>query len=54
MSEEAFEHGDELNRRKFLTGIIGVVAAAVSAIIGLPAIGYLISPGVKKQNEDDG
>jgi len=53
MSEERFGHGDEIGRRKFLTGIIGVVAAAVTAVIGLPAIGYLISPGVKKQNEEE-
>lgn len=52
MSEEAFEHGEELNRRKFLSGIIGVVASAVAALVGLPAIGYLISPGIKKQNTD--
>ena len=52
MSEEAFEHGDELSRRNFLAGIIGVVAAAVAAVVGLPAIGYLISPGVKKQNTE--
>jgi Rieske Fe-S protein len=43
---------DDIGRRKFLSGIIGVVATAVAAIVGLPAIGYLISPGVKKQNED--
>ncbi len=52
MSEENFGHGDEIGRRKFLTGIIGVVAGAVAALVGLPAIGYLISPGIKKQNED--
>ena len=53
MSDEAFGSRDELNRRKFLTGIIGVVAAAVAAVIGLPAIGYLISPGVKNPNQDE-
>ncbi len=42
----------EIGRRKFLSGIIGVVATAVAAIVGLPAIGYLVSPGLKKQNED--
>jgi menaquinol-cytochrome c reductase iron-sulfur subunit len=53
MSDEAFRHGDEVGRRKFLTGIIGVVAGAVAALVGLPAIGYLVSPGVKNQNEDE-
>lgn len=51
MSEETIENGEELGRRKFLAGIIGVVAGAVATLVGLPAIGYLISPGVKKQNE---
>lgn len=52
MSEEAFANSEEMGRRKFLTGIIGVVASAVAALVGIPAIGYLVSPGVKKQNED--
>lgn len=52
MTEEAFEHGPEASRRKFLGGVIGVVAAAVTALVGLPAIGYIISPGVKRQNSD--
>lgn len=42
----------DVGRRKFLSGIIGVVATAVAAVVGLPAIGYLISPGLAKQNED--
>lgn len=52
MSEETFANSEEMGRRKFLTGIIGVVASAVAALVGIPAIGYLVSPGVKKQNED--
>ena len=52
MSEDSLGHGDEIGRRKFFTGIIGVVAGAVTALLGLPAIGYLVSPGVKRQNED--
>ncbi len=52
MSEEAFANSEEMGRRKFLAGIIGVVASTVAALVGIPAIGYLISPGVKKQNED--
>lgn len=52
MSEEMFANSEEIGRRKFLTGIIGVVAGAVAAFVGIPALGYLISPGVKKQNED--
>ncbi len=52
MSEEMLANSEEMGRRKFLTGIIGVVAGAVATLVGIPAIGYLISPGVKKQNED--
>ena len=44
--------GGDVDRRKFLSGIIGVVASAVAVIVGVPAIGYLVSPGLKKQNED--
>ncbi|PKO22733.1 MAG: hypothetical protein CVU38_07840 [Chloroflexi bacterium HGW-Chloroflexi-1] len=50
MSALRTSHGDELGRRKFLSGIIGIVAGAVAVVVGLPAIGYLISPGVKRQN----
>jgi Rieske Fe-S protein len=46
-------HGDDIGRRKFLAGIIGVVAGAVTAVVGLPAIAYIISPGVKNPNEDE-
>lgn len=52
MSEEVLAQGEELDRRKFLSGIIGVVAGAVAALVGLPAVGFLISPGIKKQNEE--
>lgn len=56
MSEEtsvsAESVGGDIGRRKFLSGIIGVVATSVAVIVGIPAIGYLISPGLKKQNED--
>ena len=53
MSEEEMANSEELGRRKFLSGVIGMVATAVAAIVGLPAIGYLISPGIKTQNTDE-
>jgi Rieske Fe-S protein len=53
MSEETIGHGDDIGRRKFLAGVIGVVAGAVTAVVGLPAIGYIISPGVRNPNEDE-
>lgn len=52
MSDEVVVTGEEIGRRKFLSGIIGAVAGAVAFLVGLPSIGYLISPGIKKQNED--
>lgn len=42
---------DDVSRRRFLAGIIGVVAGAVATLVGLPAIGYLVSPGLKLQNK---
>ena len=50
MSEETLAHGNDIGRRKFLTGVIGVVAGAVTAVVGIPAIAYLISPGIKNKN----
>lgn len=54
MSEETLVSdsvGGDIGRRKFLSGIIGVVATAVAVLVGIPAIGYLVSPGLKKQSE---
>jgi menaquinol-cytochrome c reductase iron-sulfur subunit len=42
---------DAVSRRRFLSGIIGVVAGAVATLTGLPAIAYLVSPGLKRQNQ---
>ena len=41
---------DEIGRRRFLAGVIGVVAGAVATLVGLPAIGYAVSPGLKNQS----
>lgn len=52
MSDEVVVSSKEVGRRKFLSGIIGAVAGAVTFLLGLPAVGFLISPGLKRQNED--
>jgi quinol---cytochrome c reductase iron-sulfur subunit, bacillus type len=52
MTEE-YSSPAEVGRRRFLTGIIGVVAGTVAALVGLPAIGYVVSPGVKKQGSEE-
>ncbi len=52
MTEEISSR-EELGRRTFLAGIIGVVAGAVATVVGLPAIGYIVSPGVKTQGTEE-
>jgi menaquinol-cytochrome c reductase iron-sulfur subunit len=52
MTEE-FSSREEVGRRRFLTGIIGVVAGFVAVLVGMPAIGYVVSPGVKKQGGEE-
>jgi len=52
MAEHQPSQGEEIGRRKFLTGIIAAVAGAVSFVVGLPAIAYLIAPGVRRQTEE--
>ena len=53
MTEQNSSTPEEMDRRKFLTGIIGVVAGAVAVLVGIPAIGYIASPGIKQQTEDE-
>ena len=50
---DAFDNSGDIGRRKFLTGIIGVIAGAVGVFVGLPALGYLLSPGLKKHAEGE-
>ena len=52
MTEE-FSSIEEIGRRRFLAGIIGVVAGSVAALVGLPAIGYVVSPAVKKTSGEE-
>ena len=52
MTELSSSNPEEISRRNFMSGIIGVVASAVAALVGIPAIGYVISPGVKKANTE--
>jgi Rieske Fe-S protein len=50
---EGFSSKEEVGRRKFLAGLIGVVAGGVAALIGVPAVGYVVSPAVKKQGGEE-
>jgi menaquinol-cytochrome c reductase iron-sulfur subunit len=45
MGHESHEHG--LNRRSFVAGVVGFLGSIIAAVIGLPAIGYLLSPGLR-------
>ena len=36
-----------LSRRGFVAGVVGILGSIIAAIVGLPAIGYLLSPGLK-------
>ncbi len=47
MSDVRRAHSPEMNRRSFLTGVILWVSGIIAAIIGVPAIGYFVSPALK-------
>jgi menaquinol-cytochrome c reductase iron-sulfur subunit len=53
MTEHEIGTGEELGRRKFLAGLIGVIAGAIAAVIALPALGYVVSPGLKRSSEEE-
>ena len=38
MTEQMSANPEDVDRRKFLTGIIGVVAGAVAVVIGIPTV----------------
>lgn len=40
------------NRREFVKVILGFLGAVMGTVIGLPAVGYLISPATKAQSSD--
>lgn len=41
-----------LSRRDFVTITVGALGSIIGAVIGLPAIGYLISPALSSQKTD--
>jgi menaquinol-cytochrome c reductase iron-sulfur subunit len=42
------EAGHGISRRSFVAGITTLLGGIISAVLGLPAIGYLLSPALKK------
>lgn len=46
MAEPAHKHG--IDRRGFVAGVVTLLGAIISVVIGLPGIGYLLSPALEK------
>jgi menaquinol-cytochrome c reductase iron-sulfur subunit len=53
--ENKIRHGSrsDLSRRGFVTGVVGFLGAVMTAMLGLPVIGYFISPALKKISTDE-
>ena len=48
------ESHEGLNRRGFVAGVVTFLGGIIAAVIGLPAIGYLLSPALRKQESSTG
>jgi menaquinol-cytochrome c reductase iron-sulfur subunit len=46
MAGPASKHG--IDRRAFVAGMSALLGSIIAAIIGLPALGYLLSPAIRK------
>lgn len=46
------ERNAGLSRRGFIAGATALIGGVISAVLGLPAIAYLISPGLEKTETD--
>ncbi len=42
-----------ISRRGFVGGVVGLVGTVISAVVGLPVIGYVVSPALKKGAEEE-
>jgi len=45
MAGDSHDHG--LSRRGFVAGMVGFLGGIISVLIGIPAIGYWLAPGLK-------
>ena len=45
--------GEGLDRRSFVTGVVGLMGGIIAAVIGLPAVGYLLAPALKNTASDE-
>lgn len=46
-------HDVGISRRSFVTGVVSLLGGIIASIIGLPAIGYLISPALKTKASEE-
>jgi len=46
------EEAGGLSRRKFVTGMLAALSGTIAALVGIPAIGYLIAPALKRSETD--
>jgi Rieske Fe-S protein len=42
-----------ISRRGFVAGVVGLIGVAMSAVVGLPVIGYIVSPALKKSSGEE-
>jgi menaquinol-cytochrome c reductase iron-sulfur subunit len=42
-----------ISRRGFVGGVVGLIGAMITTVIGLPAIGYIVSPALKKETGEE-
>jgi hypothetical protein len=47
------EDGRGLSRRGFVARMAGILGGLIALILGIPAIGYLISPSLQKREASD-
>jgi Rieske Fe-S protein len=43
----------KMSRRSFVAGVVGLIGAVMSVVVGLPVIGYIISPALKKSGGEE-
>jgi Rieske Fe-S protein len=42
-----------ISRRGFVAGVVGLVGGVITVVVGLPVIGYIISPALQKGSEEE-
>ena len=42
-----------ISRRGFVGGVVGLVGGVITVVVGLPVIGYIISPALVKGSEEE-